>query len=92
MAPDPHEKPIIAGFIVAKDGKVTLIDDDLERPNGIALSPDEETLYVANSHGPRAIVMAYQLNDDGSVKSKKVFHDLAAGRQAKGHARRTEGQ
>jgi gluconolactonase len=74
---DPTRETDYCGvYRVAIDGKVTLIDDDLERPNGIALSPDEKTLYVANSHGPRAIVMAYQLNDDGSVKSKKVFHDF----------------
>ena len=31
----------------------------MERPNGIAFSPDEKTLYVANSHPPRPIWMAY---------------------------------
>ena len=34
-------------------GKVHLLHDKMERPNGIGLSPDEKTLYVANSHGPR---------------------------------------
>lgn len=63
-------------YRLSKDGKVILIDDDLERPNGIALSPDQKTLYVANSHGPRAIWMAYELNDDGTVKSKRVFKDV----------------
>lgn len=74
---DPARETDYCGvYRVDKAGKVTLIDDSLERPNGIALSPDEKTLYVANSHGPRAIVMAYQLNDDGTVKRKKVFHDF----------------
>lgn len=63
-------------YRMSKEGKVTLIDDALERPNGIALSPDHKTLYVANSHGTNAIWMAYQLNDDGTVKSKKVFYDV----------------
>ena len=63
-------------YRLSKDGKVTLIDDDLERPNGIALSPDQKTLYVANSHGPRALWMAYDLNDDGTVKDKRVFKDV----------------
>lgn len=63
-------------YRLSKDGKVTLIDDDLERPNGIALSPDQKTLYVANSHAPRAIWMAYDLNEDGTVKGKKVFKDV----------------
>ena len=76
-ADDPTRETDYSGvYRVAKDGTVTLIDDELERPNGIALSPDEKTLYVANSHGPRAIWMAYPLNEDGTVTSKKVFHDV----------------
>lgn len=63
-------------YRLSKDGKVTLIDDQLERPNGIALSPDQNTLYVANSHDSNAIWMAYELNKDGSVKSKRVFKDV----------------
>lgn len=63
-------------YRLSKDGEVILIDDELERPNGIALSPDQRTLYVANSHGPRAIWMAYDLNEDGTVKGKRVFKDV----------------
>lgn len=63
-------------YRLSKDGKVTLIDDKLERPNGIALSPDQKTLYVANSHDTNAIWMAYDLNDDGTVKAKRVFKDV----------------
>ena len=76
-AGDPtRETPYSGVYRLAQDGKVTLIDDKLERPNGIALSPDHKTLYVANSHGPRAIWMAYTLNDNGTVKHKKVFYDV----------------
>lgn len=63
-------------YRLSKDGKVTLIDDKLERPNGIALSPDQKTLYVANSHGTNAIWMAYELNEDGTVKGKRVLKDV----------------
>lgn len=74
---DPTRETDYSGvYRVATDGNVTLIDDELERPNGIAFSHDYKTLYVANSHGPRAILMAYHLNDDGTVKSKNVFHDF----------------
>lgn len=74
---DPTRETDYSGvYRLSKDGKVTLIDDQLERPNGIGLSPDQKTLYVANSHGPRAIWMAYDLNDDGTVKAKRVFHDV----------------
>ncbi len=76
-AEDPtRETPYSGVYRLSKDGKVTLIDDQLERPNGIALSSDHKTLYVANSHGTNAIWMAYDLNDDGTVKSNRVFHDV----------------
>lgn len=57
------------------DGRVTLITKELERPNGIALSPDERTLYVANSHPPRAIILAIPLSADGQPGTSRVFFD-----------------
>ena len=49
MAEDPDRELDFSGvFRVAPDGEVTLIDDSLEGPNGIAFSPDERTLYVGN--------------------------------------------
>ena len=52
-----------------------MVGKDLERPNGITLSPDEKTLYVANSHGPRPIWMSYELKKNGLAKKGKVFFD-----------------
>lgn len=73
---DPsRETPYCGVYRVSKDGKVSLIDDSMERPNGIGLSPDQRTLYVANSHGPRALWMAYELDEQGLPINKKVFHD-----------------
>ncbi|GAB2577516.1 SMP-30/gluconolactonase/LRE family protein [Spirosoma areae] len=55
-------------------GTVSIVVGDLTRPNGIALSPDEKTLYVAQSDPLRPVVMAYPLQADGSVgKGKVVF-------------------
>jgi gluconolactonase len=51
---------------------------DLTRPNGIALSPDEKTLYVAQSDPKRAIWMAYPLNQDGTVGAGRVFADVTS--------------
>lgn len=69
-------------FRIATDGKVTLVSKELERPNGIALSPDERTLYVANSHGPRPIIMAFDLAADGTAGPGRVFFDASALRDA----------
>jgi gluconolactonase len=64
-------------FRLGTDGKVTLITKELERPNGLALSPDERTLYVGNSHGPRPIIMAFPLDENGVPGAGRVFFDAA---------------
>ncbi len=60
-------------------GQVVLLTKELERPNGIALSPDERTLYIANSHGPRPIIYALDLQAraDGGLDAVngRVFFD-----------------
>ena len=61
-----------AGAPPAND-KLQLIISDLERPNGIAFSPDEKILYVSNS-GP-VKWMRYNVQPDGSVTGGKVLFD-----------------
>jgi gluconolactonase len=56
-------------------GRMVLIDDKLDRPNGIALSPDEATLYVSDS--ATNTVWAYTLTVDGSARDKRLLADLA---------------
>lgn len=56
-------------------GRMVLIDDALERPNGIALSPDESTLYVSDSASNK--LWAYSLAADGSATDKRLLADLA---------------
>ena len=63
-------------YRAGKDGKVTAIEKELTRPNGVALSPDESILYVAQSEGTKAIINAYSLDKDGNVTGKKLFLDV----------------
>ncbi len=73
---DPtKETPFNGVYRLAVDGEVTLVTDELSRPNGIALSPDERTLYVANSDSERAIWMAYDLSPSGAAINGRVFFD-----------------
>lgn len=73
---DPDKELKFQGvFRLDTKGKVTLVSDQLERPNGIALSPDEKTLYVANSHGPRPIIMAFDVKPDRTTANPRVFFD-----------------
>ncbi|MEL7500303.1 MAG: SMP-30/gluconolactonase/LRE family protein [Planctomycetota bacterium] len=51
------------------DGTVTLLTKEFERPNGIALSPDEKTLYVAQSHRPAPVIKSFPIKEDGGIES-----------------------
>ena len=57
------------------DGELELLSADQTRPNGIALSPDESTLYVANSDANDKVWYAYDLSDDG-LSNPRVFYDV----------------
>lgn len=74
---DPSRELDFCGvFRVDPTGKVTLITRDLDRPNGLAFSPDEKTLYVANSHGPAPHVYAFTIGEDGGATGPgKMFFD-----------------
>ncbi len=60
------------------DGKVKLLHKDMTRPNGIAFSPDEKTLYVANSDPAKKLWMKFTVAADGSLGDAKVFFDVTA--------------
>lgn len=62
-------------YRLSKDGKVTLLTKEMSRPNGLAFSPDEQTLYVANSDPEKAIWMAFPVKPDGTLGAGKVFFD-----------------
>ena len=58
------------------DEYVALVDGTLTRPNGVILSPDEQTLYVAQSDPEAAIIVRYSLGEDGLPTDRAVFHDM----------------
>ena len=72
------EIPFNGIYRLDPDGRVSLVDDSMTFPNGIILSPDERTLYVANSDPERPVWMAFALDADGRVTGKRVFADASA--------------
>ena len=66
------------GVFLLKDGKLQLVVQDIDRPNGIALSPDEKFLYVNDS--AKRTILRYEVQRDGSVANGKVFADMSAGK------------
>ncbi len=62
-------------YRLAPDGDLELLFADQTRPNGIALSPDERTLYVANSDANDKVWYAYDVGEDG-LSTPRVFYDV----------------
>jgi gluconolactonase len=63
-------------YRLSATGKLTLLDSMLSRPNGIALSPDENTLYVANSDPQKALWIRYRLDQQKNINERTVFADM----------------
>ena len=61
---------------MGKDGRVTVVEKELHRPNGVALSPDERTLYVTQSEPTRPSSWRTRSTPSGNVTGKKLFQDF----------------
>jgi gluconolactonase len=73
---DPRRELEFCGvYRLSKDGKLTLLTDEMTRPNGIGLSPDEKTLYVAQSDPEAAVWMTFPIKSDGTLGMGSVLHD-----------------
>lgn len=73
-AGQPPVTPRPAVYRIKPSGELLRIANDIERPNGIQLSPDEKVLYVANTAGE--YIFAYDVAADGSVGAKRNFAKL----------------
>lgn len=65
-------------YRLGTDDKLTVMAKELSRPNGVALSPDEKTLYVGSTEAKEPFIKAYALNPDGTVASSHIFFDGTA--------------
>ncbi len=83
---DPgKEIPFQGVYHVTPDGTVTLLTDSLTRPNGLALSPDEKMLIVANSDPDKAIWYAFDVTPEHALSNARILYDAtAAGRNEPG--------
>jgi gluconolactonase len=73
---DPaKEMPFNGVFKLSPSGTVTLLTKDLSFPNGIAISPDGNTLYVGMSDRQRPHIMAYDIQANGDIARGRIFFD-----------------
>ena len=90
---EPIDQPIYGVYRIDPDNSVHLIITDAGKPNGVAVSPDQKSLYVvsnddglfafdrlpegATSHGGRMALLAYDLHPDGTAAFRQVLVDYA---------------
>ena len=77
------QTPFQGVYKVKTDGTVILLVDSLTRPNGIALSPDQQTLYVANSDQSVAKWYSFHIKGD-SLTDAKIFYSVKPAEGEKG--------
>jgi gluconolactonase len=71
---DPNkELPFQGVYRFSRNGQLALLTTEVKAPNGIAFSPDEKTLYVADSG--RALWLAFDVKPDGTIDAGKVLFD-----------------
>ncbi|MGB5780764.1 MAG: SMP-30/gluconolactonase/LRE family protein [Eudoraea sp.] len=74
---DPNKELDYQGvYRLSQEGELTLLTTEFTRPNGIAFSPDEKKLYVANSDPELAIWKVFDVMEDGSIRNGKLFYDV----------------
>lgn len=89
---EPREIDTESVYRIDPDGTVTQVVADVEKPNGVALSPDMKTLYVAdNNPKGKRLLLAYPVKGDKSVGPRKVLHDFKDDRGIDGMVVDTDG-
>lgn len=69
-----QEQPCNGVYRLAPDGTLTRLADDFDRPNGLAFSPDEQTLYIDDTN--RMHVRAFDVAADGTLTNGRVFAEF----------------
>lgn len=76
---DPRRELDFCGvYRLSGKGKLTLLTDEMTRPNGIGFSPDQKTLYVAQSDPEAAIWKAFPVKADGTLGKGRLLHDATS--------------
>ncbi len=74
IKPEQAEQPCNGVYRIFPDGTIERLADDFDRPNGLAFSPDESILYIADS--PHRHVRAFDVEPDGTLANSRVFAEM----------------
>jgi gluconolactonase len=75
VRPDERELDFQGLYRISPEGELTLLADDFNKPNGLAFSPDEEVLYVADTQEQH--VRAFDVQADGTLANGRVFYEVS---------------
>jgi gluconolactonase len=70
---DPRELDFEGVFRIDPDGTVTRLETTAKKPNGLAVSPDGKTLYVADNGPTRRVLLALDLDSSGNTSRPRVL-------------------
>jgi gluconolactonase len=90
------ELDVEAVYCIDPDGSVTRVLSQplIERPNGLAITPDGQTLYVIDSHtrvGGNRKVWSFRVDEDGELSDQRLIFDFGRGRGGDGMRLDTRG-
>ena len=92
----PQQTGVHGVYRIDPDGSIAriLTEPEVERPNGLVVSPDDSTLYVietAQQEGGARMIRAFDLAADGTASNMRVFHNFYPGRSGDGMTVDSEG-
>jgi gluconolactonase len=76
---DPRDLDIEAVFLVKPNGKTTIATKDVTKPNGIIVTADGKTCYVADHHPNKdegRVLLKFGIASDGALTNKKILHSF----------------
>ena len=78
---EPRELDHESVFMISSTGKVSIATRECKKPNGIVISPDGKTIYIAENvpQGNKQLV-CFNIAEDGTLDTKKVLHDFGKSR------------
>jgi gluconolactonase len=89
---EPRELDSEGVYLIGIQGDVIPLLTTALKPNGLALSPDEKTLYISDSGSRRRALIAADRGPDGKVSAARVIHDFGRGGGIDGMTVTTDGR
>jgi gluconolactonase len=89
---EPLELDFEGVFLIDQEGFAIRLMTSAIKPNGLALSPDEKTLYISDNGPRRRALIAAARAFNGTVSHARVIHDFGAGGGIDGMTVTTDGR